>query len=417
MDRNAIREVLLRCLRADAEREWGEIASAFKAFSDEDWRQFLRELGGFKLSPLFYWKLKSRAAEVEIPVEIFQKMRDAYLSNWARNARFFHALKNVLAAFQDAGISVITLKGAHIAALIYRDVGARAMVDVDLLVHEADLPKVDRVMLGLGYEPREPHRLVSPEGHEFHYRLKNPPVPIEVHWKLISSSYAFRIDAETLWKYSHAHEIEGVRAFALSPEDLLLHVSVHMSIHMFLNGLRDLSDVAQILRVHAGRLDWVRVLSQAGEWGVEKCVHMTLLLAARLLNAAIPERVFASLSPGGFDESYYEAAKNAVLSPRRAALESPFLTPNLVLMFGKKGVRAKAGLLAKKMLPSRAALTAFYGVSPRSPLLPIFYLKWMAAVIGRNAPAAMRLLFPNVKGSASETGADLAPLMNWLISR
>ena len=116
---------------------------------------------------------------------------------------------------------------------------------------------------------------------------------------------------------------------------------------------------------------------------------------------------------------FYEAGKKAVLSPERALPEESPLHPNLVLLFGRKGIGAKARMLIGKFFPSRETITALYPVSRGSLRLPFFYMKWMAALFRGNADSAWRLFRERGKRRGPEpgSGADLAPLMSWLLSR
>jgi hypothetical protein len=67
---------------------------------------------------------------------------------------FYQELQTVLKTFKfrAAGIDVIVLKGAFLAELVYRNIGLRAIGDIDLLVKKEDLGKVKRVLIQLGYQ-------------------------------------------------------------------------------------------------------------------------------------------------------------------------------------------------------------------------------------------------------------------------
>ena len=57
-----------------------------------------------------------------------------YLASAHRNLRLFGELRQILRAFNAAGLSVIPLKGACLAEMIYGNIALRPMVDVDLLL-------------------------------------------------------------------------------------------------------------------------------------------------------------------------------------------------------------------------------------------------------------------------------------------
>ncbi len=70
-----------------------------------------------------------------------------------------------------------------------------------------------------------------------------------------------------------------------SPEDLLLILSMHAAKHVW-GRLLWLCDIAQIVQRENLNWDWIRFRAQ--ELGIERILHVTLLLANRLLAAEIP---------------------------------------------------------------------------------------------------------------------------------
>ncbi len=65
--------------------------------------------------------------------------------------RLYRELAQVVRACNDAGVPVILLKGAHLAEAVYGNIALRPMVDVDLLVKQADLMRVHDILIGQGY--------------------------------------------------------------------------------------------------------------------------------------------------------------------------------------------------------------------------------------------------------------------------
>ena len=58
----------------------------------------------------------------------------------------YHELNRVLRALVEAHIHVIALKGVHLAALVYDDIGLRRMSYTDLLVARDHIEVCDKVM-------------------------------------------------------------------------------------------------------------------------------------------------------------------------------------------------------------------------------------------------------------------------------
>jgi hypothetical protein len=113
--------------------------------------------------------------------------------------------------------------------------------------------------------------------------------------------------------------------------------------------------------------------------------------------------------------AFHEAGKRGTFSHGGAVEGAPFVAPTLVLLFGRKGIGTKSGMLIGKFFPSREAIAALYPVSRRSLRLPYFYLIWMATLVRRNTDPARRLFKELGKLVHPEPGpgADLAPLVSW----
>src|SRR5881296_1192331 len=82
---------------------------------------------------------------------------ERYVMDYSRissgNKIKFEKLRAVLSQMQKEGIDCILLKGADLIPRLYGVLGARPMVDVDLLVREQDLPALDHLLTHLGYHP------------------------------------------------------------------------------------------------------------------------------------------------------------------------------------------------------------------------------------------------------------------------
>jgi hypothetical protein len=70
-----------------------------------------------------------------------------------------------------------------------------------------------------------------------------------------------------------------------APEDLLLVLSVHAAKHAW-KKLIWLCDIAQILKRE--KLDWATVVRRARKFGIERILHITLLLTNELCLSSIP---------------------------------------------------------------------------------------------------------------------------------
>ena len=286
---------------------------ALAGLSSPDWKEILDLADRHGMTPHLHWNLRGTWDGLAAPDDLRETLRRRYVRQGVRNARLLGRLGRVLSAMRAEGIDVIVLKGAHLAELIYEEVALRPMVDVDLLVRVPDLDRAVEVLHSLGFEAIEHARGTEHQGaiDEFHHvapmRRSGGPV-IEVHYA-IADLYAFAdlvgrkgIDTEGLWARAEAASIGDAEALVLSPEDLVLHLCVHVALsHRFAAKLVQLRDLPAIVDRLGGRIDWKVLVERARAWGVLRAVTLTFALAERMFGTFLPEGSLPPLEAGPTD--------------------------------------------------------------------------------------------------------------------
>ena len=79
-------------------------------------------------------KLSSTLPSLRMSEHFLQKLKAAYIATLIKNKEELKSLVKVLMVFKTAGIKVILLKGSHLVSFVYKDMGLRAMSDIDILV-------------------------------------------------------------------------------------------------------------------------------------------------------------------------------------------------------------------------------------------------------------------------------------------
>ena len=242
----------------------------------------------------------------------------------ARNTLLYQELGLVLQALQHENIPVIVLKGAHLAALVYRHIALRPMSDLDLLVHPSDLERAAAKLRDLNYSGPPGGDVPTLWKGECHLpRLhKAPGTALELHWTPLSPARLPAIANDGWWQRSRPATIAGAPTRVLSPEDLLLHVCLHNACHPvcgpFGLGLRPLCDIAAIIRRYRETLSWPEVQARAVEWRTERFVYLALWLARELLGVAVPQSIMEGLCPRDFAERWAVVAIKQVLEAPEA---------------------------------------------------------------------------------------------------
>jgi hypothetical protein len=415
MDQTQIHELLLYCLRVVPD-EMGD--GRLEALSSSDWDVLIEESGRYGVAPLLYRRLRTFHSDIPIPANVMGRLRHIYLQSAGRGMHLYHELGKVLGRLRQANIPVIVLKGAHLAELVYGNIALRPMSDVDVLVHEDDVMRVEAALLGMGFAPAEYNRLIAKDNCEFVYGLPNRKLFVEVHWKFLPSNYRFKIDIDELWERSRQAIIAGVDVSVLCPEDLLLHLCLHTSAkHLFAMGLKPLYDLVQTIRYYGKEIDWKQVQLRSQQWGGAKCVYLTFRLARELLGVTVPDGLMEALKQRNFDERFMVLAKERIFAYEHWNSDGLSLSSNIAQLWGSKRLRNKGTLFLRMAFPSREEVARMYPAPSDSVRIYFYYAVRFKDLVLRHGRQVWRLLRWNerMRGLAKKEN-DLTLLKEWLMS-
>lgn len=247
-----------------------------------------------------------------VPKHIWEEMESYYYLVAVRNTLLYQKLADILASFNKAGIEVMLLKGAALAANVYGNVALRPMADVDLLVKKENLSCVDATLKNIGYssidrsvEEIKP-RLVS-YLTTFDYQNSAQDSPsLHIHYHFVNStipthSYIDKIKIEKIWQEAGQVEILGVKTLVMAPHQLLIHLAEHsLRVTHSFSRLSYFCDINEAINFYRKRLDWNRLVNQSFEFNLNRMVYFSLYFTAKFLNTAIPEEILYALKPPRF---------------------------------------------------------------------------------------------------------------------
>jgi hypothetical protein len=237
------------------------------------------------------------------------------------------------------------------------------MADLDLLVKPADLPRAIDTLRQLGYQSEQPFDPVAQQAafQDMPPMRRPGGAMVELHWTLVSPLCGARIgegELDGIWDRSVPATIAGAPSRALAPEDLLLHLCMHASVHhRFADvGLKSFVDMAEVARHFAGALDWAALAERANHWDVANGVRMALKLAEEWTGLRVPPDVWTRLNGQTPDEQTLEWARHKVLEGRPTELVGEFAGID-----ADGGAGGRLSTLRKAAFPSRATMARLYG--------------------------------------------------------
>ena len=315
--------LLLACVR----RRGDPIEIRTLLGSNLDWERLLGAATHLGIAPLVYTTLMAMADRATVPPAVMERSAHLYYRQAMLNGRRYGELRKILAECARAGIRVLVLKGAAIAERVYGNIALCPMQDLDILVGRSDLDATDRFLREMGYVPDEGHH--SATWYRDHHHHLPPYVRpdgwarVEVHHHILPPPASVRIPIEDLWRRAGPLAAGG-EALGLCPEDLLLHLCLHVSLqHQFCLGLRPFCEIAATMRHYGEGIDWEQVRHRTCRWGVRKSVYLTLRLAQDLAGAAVPNGLLDALYPEGFDPQVIDWARAQVFADERPIRSLP----------------------------------------------------------------------------------------------
>ena len=272
-------------------------------WDENQWRRALKLARWHRIAPLLYGHLRSEAST---PAWALAQLEEAYLANAARNLFAADARSSVLAALAAAQVPAMLLKGAALVETVYPDPGQREMLDLDVLVPSEKLSTATFALARLGYLS------AAEDGGPGAGGLHHAPaligdaelLAVELHHHIAIRSETTALPIEDLWQRGRPARAGGY--LLPSPEDLLLHVSLHFTRnrlgghHQNRNTAGALAQVADMARiVDCEPVDWERLAASARCYRLDAAVFLALF-AAHELGVPIPEPALASLRPAQF---------------------------------------------------------------------------------------------------------------------
>jgi len=325
---------LLDCIKLDQ-----NALSRLQQITHTEWEAIFQKSTKHFLAPFLYRVLSGLKKEIDIPVYLLDKLHQTFLSNTVRNVRTFYALSKALKQLKKSGIPFILLKGAHLSELVYEDSGLRMMEDIDILFKKEDLKRAQLCLITSGY---------------FN---KNSQLILDIHWYI---EQYLDLDMEKIWGTAQPAEIAGVNALVLSPEDLIVHLCMHLSFHHQFQfaGLRGLCDIKETIKHYDSQINWGKVKSRAEEWRVRNGVYLSLLLSRDLTGAKIPDDALENLKPEIYKDEFRELAIKRIFQHDAESEHS--LSPYFWQIWYSNSFFTKILCLSKLLLPSRQFISQKY---------------------------------------------------------
>jgi len=346
-----------------------------------NWIEFLQLAIPHGLLPLAARNLAKYASDL-VPAPTIVQLRMYRTRVEERNREQVLELLRIVSMFSSEGIGAIPFKGPLLACAEYGDLSLRESHDLDLWVHPKDVTSAGDLLRAAGYRSVA-HRGGAPRILELdrgdlqtEFVSSNGEVQVEVQGELQPRQYSFLPDFDEVWGRRLQIEFEGANVSYLSPEDLLLLLSVHGSKHIW-RRLNWVADVAALIDAHPS-LDWKLVLVRAKRWRCKRRLLSAVLLAESLYGLELPKDIRDECSRHPYTRSSVSRIQSKIINGIETRTVGNFISElhnhvtnadtiadrlRIALSHSKKIVRVDENEMARSMSQSTLVLfRAFRGV-------------------------------------------------------
>ena len=250
------------------------------------------------IAPLLYSHLDRLDLLERVPPDTRSRLTGVARSVWATNAVLADRWSEATTALGGAGVESLTLKGMVLAHTVYPEPWLRPMADIDLLVRPEARTAALAALHALGYRTPGPAADLHAASRSF-AELVRDGTRIDLHWHLaryLRFEGIVEVDHDGLWRRARAFATSGGRSLALGPEDLVLHLVLHLTLGSDFARVLWYADIDAVLRHFEAELDWDRVIAEAGRWRIRALVGWALGVVHRSFGAPVPPRVLQELA-------------------------------------------------------------------------------------------------------------------------
>ena len=237
-----------------------------------NWLPLLEQARRHRLQTRLYSFLRHHGVSSYLPAETTEKIRSLHFGSQLCLADHESALKEILLAFNRAGVEVLLLKGMALLHSVYKERPVRFPQDIDLLVRPQDIRQARILLKDLGYQepPRSSH-YPSPFPSQWHDKaiglqenrdglmLFHPDkrILIDLHEDFFDPYSQFQLSSNWFWEGAREVFVDGARGFVPEPNRFFLHLLYHLqkSITGGQNLLFWYLDLDEILRYYRGLID------------------------------------------------------------------------------------------------------------------------------------------------------------------
>jgi hypothetical protein len=269
-----------------------------------DWPTVIEIANAQLMTPALWVGLTEKGLVENLPRGVRDYLRELHRLNILRNERLRVQVLEAVRGLNSMGIEPILLKGSgSLFVKTFTDPGSRVMMDLDILVPQADAEACWRYLLALGYAPLEGGSVGRDAGlhgvdYSRHHHLRPLYRPgdygtLEIHRHVLPEEMAGFFPSQSLWNNIEPLEEDGTVMAVPAPTYRILHNLIHAALvdRGYLRGelpLRSLHEMALMLDARGEPIDWTTIRQLLERGGEPQVLGIWLYLCHRLFGSPLP---------------------------------------------------------------------------------------------------------------------------------
>ena len=261
----------------------------------------------------------------QIPAKARTHLDESHFFATHHQTAIRYEVNRLLRALFQFDTPIVLLKGGAYLMAELPPARGRSMSDLDIMVPKDKILSIEEALLAAGWERT---KLTDYDEHYFRDWMHEIPaiwhperrVALDIHHTIVPVTSRYRPNTEAL--FSAAVPLEDPRLKTLCPADMVLHSAIHLFNEEFLLGLRDLSDLHDLLK-YFSRTEgfWDDLLARSRLHGMERILYYLLRYARRLFSTEVPAFI---------DEKLRAHEPSLIVRAIMDALVMPALRPSVV---------------------------------------------------------------------------------------
>lgn len=336
-----IDKMIIACLRnsSDCQQEIDRVNLPYF-----DWHLFLKKVFAEGVDGLLFDNLSKWGFVKKIPDWAWLEIKQNYMRNLGRNLLITTHLDNLVQALEADQIAGLLLRGGDFLNRRTYPLASRSMSDIDLVIHQEDIGKVENLLENLGYQ--------HPKGYR--YLFDNKALFIDLHidyigsYKFARNPYSQSLKNKEIWLEAIALKSNSVYVKSLSIYDAVICCCAHLQEHSF-SRLIWFYDIRNLINNAGNDFNWAKLVLKSRQYGLAKTVFYVLKYLDTNRILAVPQNVIKELACLRLN-SFEKRSLEMLLRDRRSDVSG-----ELLYLFSKKGFITKLRCLGQAIFIDRAS--------------------------------------------------------------